>query len=368
MNQFAMVNIVLGTTKPSLRSFVAIALLFIETTSGFHAQLHSFKTPSTTRFRVKTIPNRNYNSKPTPLSSPYSLCLSSTDSTSDTKVDIDESQGHDVPNEDIDSEDLKIQAALAEHQKNAAKLDFATEVRSLVEYNHGYAVISTNSARNPGYPGGSVIGFAPDESGRPLFAFSGMSSHTVDIVNDPRCSITIASKEFKGAADGRVNLIGEVHPVPESEVNAVRDLYLKKHPNAFWVNFGDFNFYRMDTIVDVRFVGGFARAGSITPSQYLNGKPDLIAAFGKHVADHMNDDHMDATIAMITDQIPGLLVEEARITSMDSLGMYVQVKRTPVSSEESQSFKLRLPFPRQATNRGDVKKLIVEMTDRKSVV
>lgn len=27
---------------------------------------------------------------------------------------------------------------------------------------------------------------------------------------DPRCSVTIASKEFKGAADGRVNLMGKV--------------------------------------------------------------------------------------------------------------------------------------------------------------
>lgn len=31
---------------------------------------------------------------------------------------------------------------------------------------------------NPGFPGGSVVGFAPDEDGRPLFVFSGMSSHT----------------------------------------------------------------------------------------------------------------------------------------------------------------------------------------------
>jgi putative heme iron utilization protein len=34
------------------------------------------------------------------------------------------------------------------------------------------------SCRDPGFPGGSVVGFAPDEDGRPLFIFSGMSTHT----------------------------------------------------------------------------------------------------------------------------------------------------------------------------------------------
>jgi len=44
-----------------------------------------------------------------------------------------------------------------------------------------------------------------------------MSAHTQDIVADPRCSVTIASKEFKGAADGRVNLMGYCRPVTSDE-------------------------------------------------------------------------------------------------------------------------------------------------------
>lgn len=45
----------------------------------------------------------------------------------------------------IDPEELKIQQALAEHQKEAPKLGWATDIRSLVAYNHGFAVMSTNS-------------------------------------------------------------------------------------------------------------------------------------------------------------------------------------------------------------------------------
>lgn len=207
-----------------------------------------------------------------------------------------------------------------------------------------------------------MVGFAPDEEGRPLFIFSGMSTHTQDILLDPRCSVTIAAKEFKGAADGRVNLMGKVVKVPREEIEACRETYLKKHPGAFWVNFGDFTWFRMDEIEKIRFVGGFARAGGVTPEEYREASPDPIMAFGNHVAAHMNEDHMDSTVAMIANAIPGLVVEEAIITSVDSLGMYVKVTRTPRASDQPQQFKLRLPFPRPAENRKDVKTIIVEMT------
>jgi len=274
--------------------------------------------------------------------------------------------GHDVRSsgaqKEIDPAELKIQTALVEHQQNAPKLGFDVDVRSLVQYNHGFAVMCTNSKANPGFPGGSVVGFAPDKEGRPVFIFSGMSTHTQDLLKDPRCSVTIASKDFKGAADGRVNLMGNVKVLRGEEREAMKEVYLAKHPGAFWVNFGDFNWFRMDEIVDIRFVGGFARAGNITPEDYKNAKPDPISGVGTMVASHMNDDHMEATIAMVAHAIPGLVVSEAVITSLDSLGMYVKCTRTPKASDQPQQFKIRLPFPRKVEERKEVKDVIVEMT------
>jgi hypothetical protein len=56
---------------------------------------------------------------------------------------------HDVrssgASKEMDPEEMKIQMALAEHQQKALKLGFDVDVRSLVEYNHGFAVMSTNS-------------------------------------------------------------------------------------------------------------------------------------------------------------------------------------------------------------------------------
>jgi len=261
----------------------------------------------------------------------------------------------------LDPEEAAVQERLREHQASAPKLGAPVEVRTLVEYNHGFAVISTNSVAMPGFPGGSVVGFAPDEAGRPLFFFSTMSTHTTDLMQDGKCSLTVAAKEFKGAADGRVNLIGEAKEVTdEEEKAAARVIYKKKHPGAFWIDFGDFKFFRME-VQFVRFVGGFARAGSVTAEEYAEAKPDPIAAFGPGMAKHMNDDHRSATIAMVGKYV-GIDVEDAEITSIDSLGMYVKVSRKPKAADQYQQFKIRLPFIRPLKERKDAKDVIVEMS------
>ena len=61
-----------------------------------------------------------------------------------------------------------------------------------------------------------------------------------------------------------VILVGP-HQVPDEDLPSVREMYKKKHPNAYWVDFGDFRLMRMDTIKAMRFVGGFAMAGDIDP-------------------------------------------------------------------------------------------------------
>ena len=161
------------------------------------------------------------------------------------KLESGKAPTHDTRGQALEDLPEEIQAkivAYQAHQESAPKLGWPTDIRTLVQYNHGFAVISTHSKANPGYPGGSVVGFAPDDEGRPLFVFSGMSTHTQDLLVDPRCSVTIASKEFKGAADGRVNLMGKCELIKDPQVTATaKETYLKKHPGAFWVDFGDFN-------------------------------------------------------------------------------------------------------------------------------
>lgn len=48
-----------------------------------------------------------------------------------------------------------------------------------------------------GFPTGSFVQYASDAEGRPVFAFSSLSTHMQDIESDPRCSLTVTSPTFK---------------------------------------------------------------------------------------------------------------------------------------------------------------------------
>jgi putative heme iron utilization protein len=176
---------------------------------------------------------------------------------------------------------------------------------------------------------------------------------------DPRCSLTVAEKDFKGNADARVNLMGTASKLGKEDIDGAKELYRKKHPDAFWVDFGDFTWFKID-VEKIHYVGGFGKIGGVPIKEYRDAKPDEISAFGGHIASHMNDDHMESTIAMIESAVPGIAATEAIITSVDSLGMFVKVTRK--SKDQVQQFKMRLPFPRPAKDRKDVKNVIVEMT------
>ena len=224
------------------------------------------------------------------------------------------------------------------HQASAAKLSFADECRTLVDLGR-YAVISTFAREHGGeYPTGSIVGFASDDDGRPIFALSSMSGHTGDLKANGKCSLTVTAPGFTGAADARVTITGTVAPITDAaDQKAARETYLAKHPDAFWVDFGDFSWHRMDGILGARLVGGFARAGGVSGEEYAAGAPDPVAGFSAPIASHMNADHVDSLVAMVGHYV-GLTVEDAAIASLDAIGMNMKVTR------DGESFKIRLPF------------------------
>eukprot|EP00775_Hariotina_reticulata_P007041 gene7041-7255_t len=221
------------------------------------------------------------------------------------------------------------------------------------------AVLSTLSSHpsSAGFPFGSVVEFAVDSQGRPLLATSTLSPHTADLQADGRCSITVMAPSFKGLQDGRFTLTGTAKPLPEADRAAAREVYLTKYPQAFYVDFGDFRWLRMETLKGGRFVGGFGRVASVAAEDYAAAKPDPVASFTVHVAGHMNGEqsHVQDMIAMVQHYV-GLTVSDAKMLDMDRLGTTLQCTRG------GQSFKVRLPFVRPAEDRKGVKEVLVEMT------
>lgn len=211
---------------------------------------------------------------------------------------------------------------------------------------------------------------------------------------------------LQGLQDARFALTGTAVEVPDAERAAVREAYLARHPKAFYVDFGDFRWFRMETVAGGRYIGGFGRISSVrnvnhcfvhcpvvlilviiiipaasplaisclslpqqhmpaimhpcqmphsrvtpcprnetqvTPADYHSASPDPVAGFAGHVAGHMNGEASHVRdMVDMVSHYVGLTVDEARMLALDRLGVDMEVSRG------GQSFRLRLPFVRWA--------------------
>ena len=138
--------------------------------------------------------------------------------------------------------------------------DFARQLLTEAEW----GVLGTHSHGHVGYPFSSMVQFALDDSGRPVFLLSGLAEHTQNLKRDPRSSLFVRdSRAGEPQSVGRLTMLGEIHLIPEDEIPAVRELFLQRHANAaLWSTFGDFRWFRLQP-VETYVVAGFGRMGWI---------------------------------------------------------------------------------------------------------
>jgi len=216
--------------------------------------------------------------------------------------------------------------------------------------------LSTLSRKQPGFPFGSVMPYALDESGRPIFLISTMAMHTQNLKAEPRASLLVTQDNGDGDPLGasRVTLVGNVLPVAEAEILDARNLYLARHANSrYWVDFEDFSFYRMD-VMDIYYVGGFGVMGWVAASEYASGQPDPLADAMAGIIQHMNADHKDALV-LIAREFAHIESQEATMTAVDRLGFHVRLKTTDGMRGA------RIAFPREVTSSAETRKVFVEM-------
>ena len=218
------------------------------------------------------------------------------------------------------------------------------------------ATLSTISRKQAGFPFGSLMPYALDAAGRPLFLISAMAMHTQNLKADPRASLfvtqPVADGDVLGAA--RVTVIGNVLQLAEDERAEAREIYLKAHPNSqYWVDFTDFAFFRLEP-VEIYYVGGFGVMGWVTASDYAVAQPDPLANVAQGILDHMNADHAGALV-LLTRVHAGLEAESATMTSVDRLGFHVRAQ-TAVGVKGA-----RISFLREVLTPGDTRAVLVEM-------
>src|SRR5712691_8263489 len=139
----------------------------------------------------------------------------------------------------------------ASDQPTVAEPSFAERARTLL-YVGRIGSLSTHSRKQAGFPFGSVMPYGLDDRGRPIFLISTMAMHTQNLQADPRASLLVTQPDATGDPLGasRITLLGNVVPVPETDLVESRKLYLDRYANSkYWVDFKDFSFYRMEVVV-----------------------------------------------------------------------------------------------------------------------
>jgi len=246
----------------------------------------------------------------------------------------------------------------ASDQPTVPEPSYAERARTLM-YLDRIGSLSTLSRKQAGFPFGSVMPYGLDDRGRPIFLISTMAMHTQNLQADPRASLLVTQDDTGGDPLGgsRVTLVGNVLPMPESEVPEARHLYLARYANSkYWVDFEDFSFYRMD-VVDVYYVGGFGVMGWVSAAEYERSRPDPLADSMAEIIQHKNADHKDALV-LLAREFARIESQEATMTAVDRLGFHVRMKTRDGMRGA------RVAFLREVSNPAETRKVLVEMVQQ----
>ncbi|KAK9909774.1 hypothetical protein WJX75_007283 [Coccomyxa subellipsoidea] len=204
-------------------------------------------------------------------------------------------------------------------------------VRNLVQqaqFAHLCTVMSGMHHRRAGYPFGTLVDFAADEAGYPIFCLSPLAIHTRNIMEDPRCSLVVQMPGWTGLANARVTIFGDVYQLPQHLQEPARDIFLHKQATEKknrWVS-GNFMFFRMHHISDIYFVGGFGTVQWVDVGEYVSAKPDeIVTSDSHHTLQVLNETHSEGLRQALSR--PGSAVDDAAFISIDRLGADVRVRR-----------------------------------------
>lgn len=221
--------------------------------------------------------------------------------------------------------------------ETAAEPTFAERARTLLHVSR-VGVLATRSRRHPGYPFASVMPYALDGAGSPLFLVSTLALHTQNLLADPRASLLVAQT---GTGDplalARATVIGDAHRVSDAD-EEVREAYLARHPHATsWVGFGDFGFWRLD-VVAVYVVGGFAAMDWVEAAAYRAARPDPLVDVAEGIVEDVNRNEREALRALA--RARGFdEADDVELLTLDRLGMKLRVRIGP----RQQSFRVAFP-------------------------
>ncbi|KAH9716197.1 Pyridoxamine 5'-phosphate oxidase family protein [Citrus sinensis] len=201
-------------------------------------------------------------------------------------------------------------------------------VRNLMEqarFAHLCTVMSRMHHRREGYPFGSLVDFAPDSMGHPIFSFSPLAIHTRNLLADPRCTLVVQIPGWSGLSNARVTIFGDIFPLPEHQQEWAHKQYIAKHHQGPSQQWGNFYYFRMQDISDIYFIGGFGTVAWVDVKEYEALLPDKIAVEGgEHYLKELNAAFSKLLKELLSAETE---VDDAAIISLDSKGIDVRVRQ-----------------------------------------
>ena len=214
----------------------------------------------------------------------------------------------------------------------------------------GVGTLATSMA-DGGAPYASLVTYACDHQGQPIFLFSTLSDHTQNILADNQASLLVEDAVGKRNPQigPRLSLMGRIK---RDTSPGSRARFLARHPNAaMYAGFGDFGIYRM-TVERAHYVGGFARAIWFEAKHVLTPKKIAkeMAAIEVDIIEHMNADHRTA-VSAYAESLVGRKAGNWQICGSDSDGIDMI----------SEGRTARLDFDKPVTDSTTCREMLVQL-------
>ena len=170
------------------------------------------------------------------------------------------------------------------------RLSIFEETKTMINQKNSYGFLSTisNQKKIDGYPQTSIVGYSCDNIGNPIVCLSDIAMHTNNIKTNDHVAIGINEKFFRNANDMRSTFIGDLKKVEDKEeISFLKQKFIDSHDDAFYLNFEDFNVYKLNTKY-ISLNGGFGRAYNINLEKYYDAEPDAICLNSNCLVNELN--------------------------------------------------------------------------------
>jgi len=226
------------------------------------------------------------------------------------------------------------------------------DLARLLARRRGVGALATRMA--DGAPYASMVTYACNWQGEPLFLFSGLSDHTKNLIEESRAALLVeeATSRRNPQTGPRVTLMGRV--VKDNDPN-VRARFLARHPDAAqYADFGDFSLFRM-RLERAHYVGGFARAIWFERKHILSPKAaaDAFREAEAGIVEHINSDHADA-VELYANRLLRRRGKGWRVAGADPDGLDLRC----------QGRSARLDFENPAMDSNDCRTALVALAER----